>query len=177
LVFQKGRGLVVNDVGEDAIFRALGVPAGVVLREYGGVDLTGMSLEEIRRLLAQRPPTDGMEFVYIDSTGARIRSKFGLTLVQDVRLVDDPRSENVTASDFNAVLSLALRYAGDYRVTTAEGEPLTDWAELGPSPLSTITTGKINRNDTDKYEVFVERKIGDELDRFQIKFNLTTQSP
>jgi hypothetical protein len=118
-----------------------------------------------------------MDFVYIDSTGARIRSKFGLTLVQDVRLVDDPRSENVGASDFNAVLNLALRYAGEYRVTTADGAPLTDWAEMGPSPLVTITTRKIDRNGTDKYELFVERRIGEDIDRYQIKFNLTAQSP
>jgi hypothetical protein len=147
----------------------------VVISSYGGVDLTGMSLEEIRRVIAQKPPTDGLEFVYIDSTGARIRSKFGVSLVQDVRLTD-ARSEGVSASDFNAVLTLQLRYPGEYRITTANGDALTDWAEMGPG-LATITTGKIPRNETDRYELFVEGNIDGEPERFQIKFNLTTESP
>ncbi len=180
LIYDGGGIVVGDDVGGSSLFTSSGLRPGYRIISHRGKDLTGLSRDQLITYFKSNPilPSDAIGYEY---EGARGLVKLGVTSVavsrdQDVRLLG-VKTENVTPDDFTAALDLDLREAGEYRITTGDGESLTEWQELGPTPLTTMVTSKIPRNASDRYELFVERRLGDAIDRYQLRITLTEMSP
>ena len=169
-------GVLIGDgVSNSELLSASGLRKGYTIISHEGRDLTGMSQAELVEYFNTHPIQYGHRIGYRGLDGAGGLVKLGVTsvgVVQEVRLLG-VSTDNVTAGDFNASLDLDLREEAQYRITDAAGEPLTDWQDLGPTPLTTVTTAKIPRNASDRYELFIERKIADAVDRYQLRFTLT----
>ena len=143
----------------------------------GDYTFDGRSVDDIRRYFSTNQVTPGGVITY-SMDGGNGRIKLGETgvLVQEVRLISFS-PENLTPTDFNASLTLELRESADYRVTNASGEALNDWQPLGPNAVVSLVTSKIPRTTGDEYELFIERRIGDNIRRYQLPFRLTTTTP
>lgn len=176
VVYDSNRGLVIgDDIAPDSLFGLSNLQKGYTIISHEGRDLTGMSQAELEAYFRKNPFQFGQQLGFRTIEGAGGLVKLGVTsygVVQEVKL-HRVAPENITKENFNASLDLDLREAAEYRVTNAQGDGLTDWQELGPTPLTTMTTAKIPRNASDRYELFIERKIGDNVDRYQLKFTLT----
>jgi len=171
--------IVGDDVPPDSLLASSGLRRGYTIVSHEGRDLSGMPRAELIEYFKSNPIQYGDRIGYRGLDGAGGMVKLGVTsvgVVQEVRLLG-VNTENVTPTDFNASLDLDLREAAEYRVTNSDGEPLTDWQQLGPTPLTTITTGKITRNASDRYELFIERKMGEQVERYQLRFSLTEMAP
>jgi hypothetical protein len=93
--------------------------------------------------------------------------------VREVR-VSDVRPKHLSAEGFHAELQLDLRLTGDYRLTDAAGKSLSDWQTVSGGTTATLTSVRLPRSADDEYELYVERKIGDQVRRFQVPFTLST---
>ncbi|MFP6656797.1 MAG: hypothetical protein VB853_01375, partial [Pirellulales bacterium] len=77
------------------------------------------------------------------------------------------------AQAFRAELNFNVRKAGDYRVTDAAGQPLSDWATVPAGSPLTLNTAAIQRLGAGaEYDIKVERKIGDAVIVFPITIKL-----
>jgi hypothetical protein len=65
-----------------------------------------------------------------------------------------------------------LRLPGEYRLTDASGTPLSDWAAYPQDATPLISLTGVARNPDDDYEWYVERRIGEQVRRFQVPFKL-----
>src|SRR3569833_685676 len=90
----------------------------------------------------------------------------------EVKLVGVCAAE-VTADSFRASIDLELSQQGEYRLVDDQGVALSDWSELGPDSAATLVSQPVPRRAGDDYELFVERRTGNELRRFQAAFKLT----
>jgi len=79
-----------------------------------------------------------------------------------------------TTNGFRPQLHLALTERADYRILTADGTPLTDWATYGPNANATIAiTTPIPRSTDGEYELIVQRRTTDgKTKQFPISFTL-----
>ena len=90
--------------------------------------------------------------------------------------VDGVRPAQLTADGFHAELQLDLRLAGEYRLTDATGQALSDWQTVSGRHDRHADQRRLARSADDEYELYVERKIGDQVRRFQVPFTLSTSS-
>jgi hypothetical protein len=172
-----GDGVIIGDVGADSIFAQARLRPGTVLSEVNGHNLIGMSEAELLAYFRNNPITDGTVIRYYDPDGNLGTYRFGQAIsgefVLEARLLE-VRPLNLTSSDFNAEVHLELREQAEYRLTDSSGQPLTNWQRLGPRVAATLVTGKIPRTADDSYELFLERRIGTTIKRFQLPFKLET---
>lgn len=176
LVYSDGR-VIVGDIAPDSVLGRSGLKSGTVITGIGDYSFDGRSLDDIRRYFSSNQVMPGGIVRYsVDGGGGVIKLGETGILVQEVRLVSFS-PENLTKTDFNASLTLELREAADYRVTNAAGDALNDWQPLGPSAVVSLSTSKIPRTTSDEYELFIERRIGDNIRRYQLPFRLTTTTP
>ena len=166
--------MIVNDgLPDDSWFRRSNIPSGARIVQIGNTSLDGLTRDEIATYFRDHRLVDGTRVVY-EVDGARNLARLGQPGFQGfvpVRLLG-VSSENVTESDFTIALDLDLREKADYRISNSAGEPLTDWASMGPTPLATIAVPNMPRNPEDSYELNVERKQGDKIEQYQLKFTL-----
>jgi len=171
-------GLVVgDDLGAGSALVRAGLKPGMVITDVDGYSLAGLTPAEIQEYFRTHPFRDGTRISYVDADGNTIRYTFGGSsgvFVQPVRLVE-VQPKNLTAIDFNAEMHLQLREKAEYRLTDSAGEELAGWNVLGPRQNATITTSKIRRIANDEYSVTVERRIGSNVKRYPISFNLVTE--
>jgi len=92
-------------------------------------------------------------------------------VVRDFRLLD-VLTTNVTPQAFDADLRMYLRQPAEYRLTDAAGTPLNDWTAYPQDATPLMSLAGIARTVDDDYEFYVERRIGDQIKRFQVPFKL-----
>lgn len=177
LAYSDGGIVVSRDLGPDSVLYQSGLPPGTMITGIDGYDFRGKSLDQIRTYFSENPVVRGAKFTYQLADGSVRQMKLGETgvFVQEVRLVSfEP--QNLTPMSFNASLTLELREEAEYRITNSDGEPLNDWQKLGPNAIASMATAKISRTPDNEYELFIERRIGDSVRRYQLPFTLTTMT-
>ena len=172
LMYDNTRGLIVGaDIDP---FSPLGViPRGSQIVEVNGVALDQMSPEELAAYFRTRRVGEGDVIRYRGSDGLLGTVLLGdrVGVVRDFRLLD-VLSTNVTPNAFDADLRMYLRLPGEYRLTDASGTPLIDWATYPQDATPLISLTSVARNPDDDYEWYVERRIGEQVRRFQVPFKL-----
>jgi len=161
--------IVARDVDP---FSPLGVvPRGAQIVELNGVALDRMSPDELAAYF--RTVGEGDVIRYRDRDGVLGTVLLGdkVGVVRDFRLLD-VLSTNVTPQAFDADLRMYLRLPGEYRLTDAAGSPLSEWAAYPQDATPLMSLSGIARNADDDYELYVERRIGDQIKRFQVPFKL-----
>ena len=175
LRYDAERGLMLSaDVDP---FSPLGlIPRGSQLVELNGVRLDGMSPDELAAFFRRRRFGEGDVVRYRGVDGVLGTHIIGgrLGVVRDFRLLD-VLSSNVTEDSFDAELRLYLRLAGEYRLTDAEGQPLSEWAAYPGDATPLIAVPGLARQPGDDYELYVERRIDDRVRRFQVPFTLAPE--
>ncbi len=149
------------------------IPRGAILGEVNGFDLTRLSPDEIAAYFAEHPIRDGDVIKYYGADGILGTKLLGgrVGVIIDFKLLD-VESTNLTADSFNAQLRVYLRLAGDYRLTDVAGTPLSDWSVHPNDATPLVITPDLARNAADSYELWMERRIGDAIEKFQMKFGL-----
>ncbi len=166
-------GIVIGDV--DPFSPVAAIPTGAVLTSIHGRSLAGMSADEISTLLARYPVTGDSVIRYRGLDGVDgIIVPGSTTVVRDLKLID-VTSANVAADRFDAEMRLYLREAAEYRLSDADGTPLSEWAPQPADATPTMIATGIPRNAEDDYELYVERRIGDQVRRFQVPFKLEAE--
>jgi hypothetical protein len=172
LLYDNTHGLIVGaDVDP---FSPLGVvPRGSQIVELNGVALDRMSPEELAAYFRSRRVGEGDVIRYRSRDGLLGTVLLGdrVGVVRDFRLLD-VLSANVTPQAFDADLRVYLRVPGEYRLTDASGAPLSDWAAYPPDATPLIRLTGVARNPDDDYEWYVERRVGEQVRRFQVPFKL-----
>ncbi len=158
-------------------YRSMLAP-GTQIVGINGTTFDGMDEAAIRAYFAAHPIVQGDIIQYRGSDG--IISTLGLNLTgrifQDVSLVDvQPR--NLTPTDYNAEMQLQVLEEGEYRITDATGTALSDWQLIPSRSVAAISTSKIARTTGDDYELFIERRTGEAVRKFQLTFKLKLESP
>ena len=175
LRYDSDRGLTLSaDVDP---FSPLGlIPRGSQIVEVNGVRLDEMSPDELTAFFRRRRFGEGDVVRYRGRDGALGTHVIGgrLGVVRDFRLLD-VLSSNVTDDSFDAELRLYLRLAGEYRLTHADGEPLSEWAAYPQDATPLIAVPGLTRQPGDDYELYVERRIDDRVRRFQVPFTLAPE--
>jgi hypothetical protein len=155
------------------------LPPEAVIAGVNDMRFAGMSAAEIRDYFARHQIVPGDQIYYLDDLGETrsltLQDPSFVTKV-DVRLLD-VEARNLSSTEFNAELRLQLLEEGEYRITDSDGTPLSSWTPISAESAATLTTDKIARKSGDEYELFVERKIGDGVRRFQLPFKLKLEAP
>jgi hypothetical protein len=166
-------GIVVGNINDP--FKPLGsLPKGAIITDINGYSLRGLDEAGLVAYFRDNPILEGDVIRYQGDDGtvrAHVLGGGKMGVVQDFKLLD-VQPLNVAADRFNAELRVYLRMPGDYRLTDAAGQGLTEWAAIPADACPVMTSGAIARNPKDDYELYIERKIGDELKRFQVPFKL-----
>ncbi len=170
--------LVVGDTAPDSALALAGIAPGSVVTGVNGTKLEGLAPDELAKYFATHPVVAGDELAFRTPAGKTGQAVLGdrFEAVQDVKLVG-VEFNDVSAKDFAAALRLAVRESGEYRISDAQGKPLSDWQKLDAGATALLPAGKIARVADDEYELFVERKIGGQTRRFQIPFRLKAEKP
>jgi hypothetical protein len=172
LMYDNTRGLIVGtDVDP---FSPLGiVPRGSQIVELNGIALDQMSPEELAAYFRSHRIGEGDVLRYRGRDGLLGTVLLGdrVGVVRDFKLLD-VLSTNVTPQAFDADLRMYLRQSGEYRLTDAAGAPLSEWAAYPQDATPLMSLTGVARNADDDYELYVERRIGDQVRRFQVPFKL-----
>jgi hypothetical protein len=166
-------GVVIGDV--DPFSPLAEIPAGTLLTEVDGRSVLDMSADELAAYFARNPITGDSVIRYrgLDGIdGALLLGAVGV--VRDLKLLD-VTSANVSASQFDAEMRVYLREPGEYRLTDESGNPLSDWTAFPADATPTMIAAGIPRNADDDYELYVERRIGDRVRKFQMPFKLEAE--
>jgi hypothetical protein len=91
--------------------------------------------------------------------------------VQEVRLLE-LQPVGITRSSFASSFKITVTDTGDYRIIDVKGNPLNDWTRIDGGATVTLNVLAIPRTVNDEYELYVERKIGLSVKRFQMPFKL-----
>ena len=170
--------LVVGKAAPDSALAVAGLAPGTVVTGVNGTKLEGLAPEKLSEYFAEHPVVAGDELQFRTPAGKTGQATLGdrFQAVQDVRLLGVEFSD-VAAKDFAPTLRVAVREAGEYRITDGQSKPLGEWQKLEAGSVGSLPAGKIARTADDEYELFVERKIGPQTKRFQIPFRLKTEKP
>ena len=170
----RGDEVVVGDVDPFGVLGA--VPEGAVITGVNGNDLTVLDAGGVRTYFSDNPLAlgDVVDYRLADGTLSSMTLGAGLGAIQDVKLIN-VASLNLTPTEFNADVQLLLRQQAEYRLSDADGNPLSEWERYGPNQNINITSSAIARTPDDEYEIFVDRKINDIIKRFQIPFKLAAE--
>jgi hypothetical protein len=173
-LFYDDRGLYVGDTLPPGLV-GTGIRPGDVIREIDGVDITGIRNRDlIEQYISGLDPRDGVvriargdgDLVDIALANARLIG------FEDVQL-NYVKDTTVTGSEFVAELNLQFRDAGQYRVTDAAGNPLSNWTAYDAQSAATIQTAPIPREPgKDRYRIYVERDIDGNIERFPLSIAL-----
>jgi hypothetical protein len=167
------------------------VPAGSVVTGVNGSRF-GTDVDGVRRYFTDHPLGIGDVVEYRTPEGAVERAVLGPTFAStnasvplaaadfaarfDLRLVG-VRAVDATGFGFRPVLQIELAQQAEYRLVDAGGEPLADWIEYGSQSTVELIGRAIPRVAGDSYELFVERRRGGEVRRYQAAFKLTVPNP
>lgn len=169
LVYGDGGVVVSNNLPTGSLLT--GLPAGAVVTSIGGTDLSTIPPADLKGYLASHLVNGApIRYRLADGTlGGRI---LGTTILQTDVSLASVRAIDPTDIDFAAEFQINVIEAGDYRVVDAANQPLSDWTPIAARGIGYIKTTKIKRTSDDDYDVFVERKIGERVRRFQLQFKL-----
>jgi hypothetical protein len=177
LVFEADGGLIVNEIETGSVISQLGIPKGAIITGVDGRAFRGSGITAVKEYLAANPLRKGARIQYLDPTTKRLEvleNTIERVAITDVGLVG-VKAVDLSAADFQAELTLRLRERAEYRAYDNKDTPLSEWATHGPDATVTITTGKIQRVADDDYDLWVHRKIGETVKKFQIPFKLKAQ--
>ncbi|MCH5376859.1 MAG: hypothetical protein JJ992_23070, partial [Planctomycetes bacterium] len=164
--------IVARDVDP---FSPLGVvPRGSQILELNGVRLDRMTPEELAAYFRSVGEGDVIRYRDRDGSLGTVVLAENIGVVRDFRLLD-VLSTNVTPQSFDANLRMYLRVPGEYRLTDSTGAPLSEWTAYPQDATPLMSLSGIARNADDDYELYVERRIGDQIKRFQVPFKLAPE--
>ena len=177
LAYRDGQ-LIVGDVAPDSPLAVAGVAPGSVITGVNGATLAGIPPDKVADYFAEHPVVAGDALQVLTPAGKASQVALGdrFQAVQDVRLVGVEFTD-VAVKDFAPTLRVAVREAGEYRISDGQGKALGEWQKLDAGSTAVLSAGKIARTPDDEYELFVERKIGTQTKRFQIPFRLKAEKP
>ncbi len=155
-----------------------GLAPGTVVTGINGTKLEGLAPDKLAEYFAQHPVVAGDQLQFRSPSGKAGQVALGdrFQAVQDVRLLGVEFSD-VSVKDFAPALRVAVREAGEYRISDGQGKSLGQWQKLDAGSSALLAAGKIERSADDEYELFVERKIGAQTKRFQVPFRLKAEKP
>jgi hypothetical protein len=164
-------GLMIGDV--DGFHPLAHIPDNAILTDINGVSLVGMGPDQLAAYFRENPILDGDLIRYRGPDGLVASTFLGDSrrVVQDWKLLD-VESSNLTGDSFDALLRMYLRQPAEYRLTDADGAPLSEWTAFPADATPSMVAQAIPRNAEDDYELFVERRIGDRVRKFQVSFKL-----
>jgi hypothetical protein len=172
--------LRIGDYASDGILGKSRIRRGSRIIRIGGRDISTLSAGEIRDLLARNPIVEGTSLEYMDPDGnlGKVRLGEQVGIVQEVKVVD-VRPLNLSADDFNAEILVDLLQEGEYRVVNDKGEPMSAWKMLPAGPGSISTETKVTREESldHNYKLFVERKRGEAVRKYEFQFKLKPEAP
>jgi hypothetical protein len=96
----------------------------------------------------------------------------GVAALCDVKLLG-VRALQPSAYEFQPAVHVEVAQRGDYRLVDPQGKPLGAWSELGPHTTAELIGSAVPRVPGDRYELFVERRQGNDLRLFQAAFTLS----
>jgi len=143
-----------------------------LLTAVNGRDLVGMTADELTAHFRDKQIVAGDVLRFQSRGGALLVTLWGRTPEAMDFKVLDVRTKNITDRSFDAELTLYFRQAGDYRVTDAAGKVLIDWAPLRSDATPLFAVASVPRTASDAYELYVERRMGGQIRRFQVPFSL-----
>jgi hypothetical protein len=181
--------VVVSDWPTDSLLRGSRVVPGSVILGVNGapyVSSTGTGTYTPARDLAfgdvieYRTPQGTVERTTLTSvaaptplpTPAPVSVSPNVEVRYDVRLLG-VRALEVSASYFRPEVRIETAQAGDYRLVDSRGAAISPWSGLGAGSTADLIGGAVPRAAGDAYELFVERRRGDEIRRYQAAFQLS----
>ena len=174
LVYDPNRGLVVQSVPPGLAGR---VRVGDVIGAIGGRDIRGIRDPGLLgRYIGGLGPDGVIGVVGTDGGLVDIAmAGLGVTGFSDVRLIGATETD-VTPTDFGVELNFQFIEAGDYRVTDENGAVLSDFRSYPAGTSDTIMTRIQRVPGSDRYDIYVERQIGDRVKRFPFTIALGAKS-
>ncbi len=167
LIYRDGQVVVRNDLPN------LGLSQGQVITHVGGERISGLAPNLVSDYVQQLGP--GGVVTVLGPNGGPLDVTLGgvgVAAFQDI-VLNYAKEIEVSAQAFRAELNFNVRKAGDYRVTDAAGQPLSDWATVPAGSPLTLNTAAIPRLGAGaEYDIKVERKIGNSIIAFPITIKL-----
>jgi len=170
--------VVVGDLPVGSVLHRSRFVPGSTVMGVNGTSFIGADAAVIGDYFRTHPLVDGDVVEYRSPLGVVEKSVVSgaaamgdVAVSYDVRVVGI-RIQRISPQEVQPAIDLELAKSAEYRLVDTQGKALSAWTKFNPQAAATLLSNPLPRAAGDDYEMFVERRQGGDVRRFQVAFQL-----